>query len=196
MVTPIWTEPDPDPLPVEVGTRTRLTFSNTSAKFTSQVIAEFEGLSSTIILALRKLKRLIIALEGIGKRSDKITFQKDGDFDSSRVCICTDVEGRFGHHNSGDTQLRVFKGTVEDMPFEENRKTEESTVIVAFEVDLQGLPVTPPRGQNVFAFLPVARLSQIPVSQILDVDRAHLIPKVYHTGGFRPCCRSGKDTRE
>ena len=176
MVTPIWTEPDPNQLPPEVGARIRLQFSNTSTKFTNQIIAEFEGLSSTIIFALRKLKRLIISLEGIGGRSDKITFQKCGDFDSNHIRISTDVEGCFGNHCSGDAWLRVFKDVVKDLPLEENRKIEVSTVIVAFEVDPEDLPVTSPCGQNVFAFLPVERLSQIPVSWTLNIWRVLLTP--------------------
>jgi hypothetical protein len=163
MVTPMWTEVNSDPLPPGIGTRYNLGFSDTSDTFIRRIVEEFERLPNTIIFALRRLKKVTVVFDNAGGRYDMAVFDKQGSLDSYHMSIGTTIDGRFGDHRSGVTDLKVFQKIIPDMPFDELRRTDQSTVTLAFEVDANGVPIIPSRGQHVFAYLPVHRLPQLPV---------------------------------
>ncbi|KAL2441693.1 hypothetical protein ABEF95_016142 [Exophiala dermatitidis] len=137
MITPVWTHVT-SLLPSNVGTRLTLRYYDQRDIFATRLVSEFEKLPRTIMFALRKLRKLVIVVDGVAGRSDRITFEKDGDLRSDKIRINTTVTGNFGAHTS------------------------ESDVTVAFEVDSYGLPVIPVNGQHVFAYLPVQRIIQLP----------------------------------
>ena len=162
MITPIWTDAAAD-LPSDIGTRCRLRFSDTRDAFSKRLISEFESLPNTLIFALRQLGKLVVVLENVDGRSDQITFTKDGNLNCDEMLINTRVNGRFGELESNTTRLRLFQESFEDLPPEDLRTTDTSTITIAFEVDAKGLPIIPFRGQHIFAYLPVQRLPQLPV---------------------------------
>ncbi len=162
MITPIWTDVVTS-LPAGVGTKCTLRYSDTRDNFYQRLISEFERLPKTTIFALRQVRRMVVVVERADGRSDHITFTKDGDLSSEEMQISTMVTGQFGDHRSEKTRLRCFEHTVIDLPSESQRTNAASDVTVAFEVNLSGTPVVPPRGQHVFAYLPVQRVPHLPV---------------------------------
>ncbi|OAG40830.1 hypothetical protein AYO21_04907 [Fonsecaea monophora] len=161
MITPVWTDVT-SRLPSNVGTRLTLRYSDQRDIFAKRLVSEFEKLPRTIMFALRKLKKLIVVVDGVAGRSDQITFEKDGHLRSNEIRINTTVTGNFGAHTSATTWLKLFQHTVSDLPSDTHRTSSESDVTVAFEVDSNGLPVIPADGQHVFAYLPVQRIMQLP----------------------------------
>lgn len=161
MITPIWTDALSS-LPPHVGTRCVLRYTDNS--ICKRVISEFENLPKTVIFALRQLSRLVVVIEDVDGRSDQIKFTKNGNLNSEEMQIATTISGKFGEHKSETTRLRLCTNTVSDLPKQAQRTDTTSAVTVAFEVTSSGLPVIPIRGQHVFAFLPVQRLPQLPVS--------------------------------
>ncbi|OAL29177.1 hypothetical protein AYO20_09230 [Fonsecaea nubica] len=161
MITPVWTDVT-SRLPSNVGTRLTLRYSDQRNLFAKRLVSEFEELPRTIMFALRKLKKLVVVVDGVTGRSDQITFEKDGDLRSDEIRINTTVTGKFGAHKSATTWLKLFQHTVTDLPSDTHRTSSESDVTVAFEVDSNGLPVIPANGQHVFAYLPVQRIIQLP----------------------------------
>ncbi|KAL2441686.1 hypothetical protein ABEF95_016087 [Exophiala dermatitidis] len=161
MITPVWTDVT-SLLPSNVGTRLALRYYDQRDIFSTRLVSEFEKLPRTIMFALRKLRKLVIVVDGVAGRSDRIAFEKDGDLRSDQIRINTTVTGNFGAHTSATTWLRLFQNTVSDLPSDTHRTSSESDVTVAFEVDSYGLPVIPANGQHVFAYLPVERIIQLP----------------------------------
>ncbi|KIW14560.1 hypothetical protein PV08_07344 [Exophiala spinifera] len=161
MITPKWTDVT-SRLPSNIGTRLTLRYYDQRDIFTTRLVSEFEKLPRTVMFALRKLKKLVIVVDGVAGRSDCITFEKDGDLRSHQMCIKTTVTGTFGAHKSATTFLRLFQNTVRHLPSDTHRASSESDVTVAFEVDSDGQPVIPANGQHVFAYLPVQRIVQLP----------------------------------
>ncbi|KAJ4530448.1 hypothetical protein HRR80_007443 [Exophiala dermatitidis] len=161
MITPVWTDVT-SLLPSNVGTRLTLRYYDQRDIFSTRLVSEFEKLPRTIMFALRKLRKLVIVVDGVAGRSDRIAFEKDGDLRSDQIRINTTVTGNFGAHTSATTWLRLFQNTVSDLPSDTHRTSSESDVTVAFEVDSYGLPVIPANGQHVFAYLPVERIIQLP----------------------------------
>lgn len=188
MITPIWTDVVAS-LPSNVGTRCTLRYSDSRGSFYKRLISEFEKLPKTIIFALRQLKRLIVVVESDDGQSAGITFTKDGDLDSDEMHIKTIVTGQFGDHLSETTRLRLFQETVVDLPFESQRTDATSDVTIAFEVDSNGLPVIPTRGQHVFAYLPVQRVPQLPVCHLIPLilKKKKLTNTVSHSRKFCAC---------
>lgn len=52
------------------------------------------------------------------------------------------------------------------MPSDEWRSADQSEIVLAFQVSATGEPVIPSRGHHVFAYLPVQRLSHLPVCRL------------------------------
>ncbi|RVX68617.1 hypothetical protein B0A52_07044 [Exophiala mesophila] len=161
MITPVWTDVTSF-LPLNVGTRLTLRYYDRRTTFATRLVSEFEKLPRTIMFALRKLRKLVVVVDGVAGRSDQITFDKDGNLRSDEIHINTTVTGSFGPHTSAKTCLRLFQSTVSNLPSDTNRSSSQSDVTVAFEVDAKGLPVIPANGQHVFAYLPVERIIQLP----------------------------------
>lgn len=185
MITPVWTDVT-SLLPSNIGTRLTLRYYDQRDIFATRLVSEFEKLPRTIMFALRKLKKLVVVVDGVAGRSDRITFEKDGDLRSNEIRINTTVTGNFGAHTSAATWLRLFQNTVSNLPSNTHRTISESDVTVAFEVDSHGLPVIPANGQHVFAYLPVQHIIQLPVC-VFDIFRStKLTNPVSHQRKFYP----------
>lgn len=171
MITPIWTDTNQD-LPLPIRTRCKLEYSDTSVAFVNDLISEFEKLPKTVLFALRQLRELNVVLENVQGRDGRLTICRQTETNTREMIMNTNVVGQFGEHRSSTTRPRLFQRVIPNLPFEKSRKGSESTVTIAFEVDLHGHPVVPLRGQHVFAFLPVQRLSQLPVRSTI-LSRIH-----------------------
>ncbi|KAK6380880.1 hypothetical protein LTS17_005081 [Exophiala oligosperma] len=172
MICPIWTDHTPA-LPREIGTRLTLRYSDRGASFARLLVSEFKEIPRTILFALRQLKKIVVVVDRINGREEKITFTRDGELNSDEMRLKIAVKanfGKFGPHTSGTTRLRLFTTTVQDLPLDGKHKDPEREVTVAFEVDSEGLPVIPKHGQYVFARLPVRRYSQLPFLINADFD--------------------------
>jgi hypothetical protein len=164
MITPIWTEPTSESIPAGIGTRFRLKYAEENATFLRRIVAEFEKLPDITVFALRNLKRLAIAFEGVAGRNYEVSFEKEGSFGQGEIRIFTRVFGQSDQHQQAETKIRVFQAPISDLPLDESRSSKISDIVVGFQVDPEsGQPVIPGRGQQVFAFLPIQRLPQLPV---------------------------------
>jgi hypothetical protein len=164
MITPIWTEPTSESIPAGIGTRFRLKYAEENDTFLRRIVAEFEKLPDITVFALRNLKRLAIAFEGVAGRNYEVSFEKEGSFGQGEIRIFTRVFGQSDQHQQAETKIRVFQAPISDLPLDESRSSKISDIVVGFQVDPEsGQPVIPGRGQQVFAFLPIQRLPQLPV---------------------------------
>jgi len=168
MVTPIWTEvPSGEALPIGIGTRFRLTYAEQNDTFVDRVEAEFMKATETIIFALRKLKKLEIVFERVPRRTKLRSFQKSSTVSESGeyMKIITRFKSPFTKVRSSETKLRIVRRLIRDMPSNDVRRSDTSEIVLGFQVSpIDGTPIVPPCGQHVFAYLPVQRVSQLPVS--------------------------------
>ncbi len=84
------------------------------------------------------------------------------------------IDSRKGPSMNESSQLafKVFYTSVTNLPVEEIRRSDESRVTLAFQLDpMTKKPVVPQRGQYVFAYLPVQRLQQLPVGDRILTGR-------------------------
>ena len=167
MVTPIWTERLSEALPIGIGTRFRLTYAEQNDRFVKRVEAEFEKATETIIFALRKLKKLEIVFERVTGGSNLRSFEKSSTTSESgeTMSIITRLTGPSTTASSSENKLRIVRRLIRDMPPNDVRRSSTSEVVLGFQVSPNnGTPIVPSRGQHAFAYLPVQRLSQLPVS--------------------------------
>lgn len=184
MVTPIWTEPATESVPKGIGTRFRLKYAEKNDKFLRSVVNEFEQLPDTTIFALRKLKKLNIAFEDVLGRNYMVSFEKRGDFNQSEIRLLSRISGQSDRHQDAETRIRVFRTPIPDPPLDTSSddssddfsddlsSNKARDVVVGFQVDPDsGEPIIPDHGQQVFAFLPVGRLPQLPVRHVSAFSR-------------------------
>ena len=173
MVTPIWTQRAAEQIPDEIGTRFCLTYTTQTKSFVERIVAEFDKVTDTIIFALRKIKKLIIAFENVMGRQYCKSFERtiDATIGTEKMTITTSVSGSTVKSSRRETVWRVVRLMLEDLPANEWRRLRDnSEIALGFEVSSSEAPVIPARGQHVFAYLPVQRLSDLPVSSLSYVD--------------------------
>ena len=165
MVTPIWTQA-PQGLSSGIGTRFSLTYAEQNEVFLSRIVDEFDKLADTILFALRKLNKLVVAFEEVKGRRYQKSFERviDKGAAGETMTITTSISGSTIASTSSNTILRIVREEVRDMPSDEWRSRDTSEVALGFQVSSSGGPVVPLRGQHVFAYLPVQRLSDLPVT--------------------------------
>lgn len=164
MITPIWTDPTPEPPPRDVGTRFRLIYSEDTEQFRQKIVSEFERLPETTIFALRSLRKLEIAFDNIANQAYTVCFERQGNFEMREIRIFTRVTGQTTRRRPSETKIRIFKSSITDLPSDENRPMTTTKVVIGLQVDpTSGEPVVPARGQQVFAYLPIERITQLPV---------------------------------
>lgn len=117
MVTPIWTATPPEAVPAGIGTRFRLTHAQQDGAFLAKIVDEFDKLPDTIIFALRKLERLVVAFEDVKGRIFEKVFEKGPVGPSHRMSITTSIRGSNVLSSSTETQLKVVRKTVHDYAF-------------------------------------------------------------------------------
>ena len=168
MVTPIWTDRPSEDLPIGIGTRFRLTYAEQNDRFVTRVETEFKKATETIIFALRKLKKLEIVFERVTGESSWRSFEKRSSTTESgeNMSIITRLTDKdlSTPASSSETKLRIVRRLIREMPSNDVRRSNTSEVVLGFQVcPSNGTPIVPSRGQHTFAYLPVQRLSQLPV---------------------------------
>ena len=162
MVTPIWSD-SLDDLPEGVGTRFRLTLIKTGLADLELLLAGFLKMPSTVVFALRKIKKLIIEVDDFLGQSFTIAFEKHYTF--NHKLIISTMDNRPTSLPRQELNFETIVSMVHGMPETKERPNQSvSELRLAFPVDQHGHPLLHSRGQHVFAFLPVQRVSGLPVS--------------------------------
>lgn len=166
MVTPIWTPSGFELLPAGIGTRFRLTYTTPSEAFTNKIVDEFDKVTDTMVFALRKVKKLVIAFEDVRGREYQKSFERVANVTTigEEMTITTSVSGPTVDSNTKETILRITRIKLKDLPSDEWRTSNTSEIALAFQVTPTGAPLIPTHGQHVFAYLPIQRLPNLPVS--------------------------------
>jgi hypothetical protein len=163
MVIPLWTKQRGKFIQYR-GTRIRLEFSDTRASMLKELIAHLEGLPKTIVFALRQISHVNVVLENVCGRNDSASFRLKSDQDKTRFQVESKVVGKFRAHYSHPAYFRCFREEHTGLPEHKLRSSDSTIIKVAWEIDGKETPVVPQEGQRVFAFLPVQRIQQLPVS--------------------------------
>ena len=164
MVTPLWTPPSSEPLPPGVVTRFRLSLTNSDPGALGKLMKEFDNLPDTLVFATRKVTRVEIIYEDVLARTQNRTIEREGELLNGQIEICNHIQSDDTDVKT-TTMIRTITHEATDMPVEELRDSSRSSVTLGFQINPEtGYPVIPDRGQHVFAFLPVQRLVQLPVS--------------------------------
>ena len=162
MITPH--NKDFDSLPADVNTRISLTLKEDLD--TATLAQEFRDLPGTSLLFLKTLKRLRIRIDKHDQYLNReYCYQYNAELRQGRL-IETDTR-LLGTYTTKTSRFLIEKKSVRDLPPDTSRKDiTDAEVILAFEVDENGLPVI--AEQYVFAYLPIrqAGLSVRPLSLI------------------------------
>ena len=167
MVTPIWTHASEE-LQSGIGTRFSLSYAKQSEAFLDKIVDEFDKLTDTIIFALRKLTNLVIVFEDVQGRRYQKSFVRTSEVDANgeKLKITTSISGSTVNESSTETVFRLVRLKLKDLPAEEWRPSDTSEITLGFQVSPCGSPIISTRGQHIFAFLPVQRLSNLPVRKL------------------------------
>lgn len=160
MITPLWTDPRSHPLSGDIRTRFTLSYADTSETFIHKLVKEFEAQKAEVLFALRNLVKIVISLEYASDQNHKAIFEKE--FNESGDHI--EIIQRHSHEKSVRRQkYRIARHIVDDMPEDDRRQHSSSVVQIGFPVkNKMRSPTIVPNYQNVFAYLPITQIPEIP----------------------------------
>ncbi|KAF2808268.1 uncharacterized protein BDZ99DRAFT_50741 [Mytilinidion resinicola] len=151
MVTPM----NEDYLDVPDGVRTRITLHLLASCDTAALRKEFLGLPDTLLLFLKKLKRLSIHITSGGFSETERTYSLSSS--ENRVSLHTSHKAPFSGLVSSTKDYWISRRHVTNMPSDRDRKNiNEAEVILAFPLDGNDHPVI--ETQHAFAFLPMRKV--------------------------------------
>lgn len=157
MISPIWE--DGGDLKHKGRTKFTLRLSESSEGSLEKLCESFESLHPSVIFGLRKLRKVIIRFQNVQGRDYEMSFYKS--FDTSRgiTKIISKIAGKTIKH-----AYRTFARDTEDMPVTAGRVATMSTIRIGLPVSAQSydIPETSELDQNIFAFLPIMQVQQIP----------------------------------
>lgn len=165
MVTPIWSPAASESIPLGISTRFRMKYADDSESFNQEIVSEFENkILNTTVFALRKIAKLIIAYEHVAGRNYEVTFGKLPET-CNELRIFTNVVESSRPHKSTQTCFKVLRTELSNLPWDDTRQSRTAEVMLGFQFDPETkTPVVPRRGQQIFAFLPIQQLPQLPAS--------------------------------
>ncbi len=138
------------------GTRTRIVLYLHMSCDKEALVREFDNLPDTLLLFLRKLKRLSLRIERPGNTVVEKAYELTST--GNRACMKRTI-GR----ESVDLNFWIARKTVSDMPEDEAREGTEGTerikeaeVVLGFPLNEGDMPVV--ADQHVFAFLPLRKV--------------------------------------
>ncbi|KAF1811006.1 hypothetical protein P152DRAFT_475063 [Eremomyces bilateralis CBS 781.70] len=144
MVTPL-VEP-PDEL---LGVRTRIILHLNDRVDKDALLREFEALPDTLLLFLRKLKKLSIRIERHEKIVSKVY---ELSIENNRACIARTIK-----HDTVNLNYWIASKSITNMPEEEARTgITTADVFLAFPLNQDDVPTV--EEQHVFAFLPLRKV--------------------------------------
>jgi hypothetical protein len=158
MVTPL--DAVPDVLPADVTTRITLRYSEGAKQEYQRLLEAIQDLPDTTILFLNKLEAFHIELFGSDGQCERTSFIKRYNATRSLATIC--INGT----RSDELTFLLFRNMKQNMPSHERRPGQQNCNIeLAFPIYADVCqPKLSNLGEHVFAFLPLQRLAQIPVS--------------------------------
>ena len=156
MITPIW---DPFPIDHLQPGKTQFYLLMAAQSDELNIKKELESLDSTLLLFLRKLRRIKISTTSSLHFSQHDEPQHCVVLSRSRREICggeaLELRRRDGDASTSDLYI-IIRHNVTNLPIEEKRpKVSESEIVLAFPVNTSNQPVV--RDQKVHAFLPIRR---------------------------------------
>jgi hypothetical protein len=162
MVTPL--DISPELLPEGVTTRITLRYSDEARQEFARLMEALKKLPDTTVLFLRRLQTIHINLPGLFGQSDKRIIKRQ-DITSPLQCNITRSQ-EFGKFKTSEVcTYLLFRTMKRNMPphdLHEGRS--EAKIQLAFPIDPNTRqPKLSKRGQHVFTYLPLRRLSQLPV---------------------------------
>jgi HSP90 family molecular chaperone len=159
MVVPIWTDPVVN-LEENVGTRLTLHYAKSDQSSLEALLNEFAKIPSTVVFALRRIRTVSVEIDNVNSQSRTWTYQKRIAAKDQISIVTADSSVS----KASKTTFKTFSTVVSEMPETELRAGQsESDIVLAFPIDSTGSPRIDSRGQHVFAFLPVQRVSGISV---------------------------------
>lgn len=175
MVTPL---ENPTDAAAQTGTRITLSLSETTRQEYERLLDALDDLPDTIIFYLQKLRKIEINMVRPDGSSEAREIHKRVDLFDHKVTLTRttrrDDQGP-EHDNIDESVYHVFSHTISQMPQDVRRRGRTSAKVeLAFPVRTDdGQPKLCDRGQYVFAYLPLQRLSQIQVSlAVYEVEKS------------------------
>jgi HSP90 family molecular chaperone len=152
-------------LPSGVGTRITLQLIDQSAPAYQKLLEAVSEIPKTSIMYLQRLQQIEISIKRTDGRTEKINITKTASLLSHSTRITRSRTLDLVKEQDVSTFLRFTRGPI-TMPEDNRRKNgKEVEVAVAFPIDSISMkPKISGNGQYLFAYLPVQRLSQLPVS--------------------------------
>lgn len=164
MITPLWT--DPNTLTGDIKTRFKLKYTGEGKNMREELVAEFAKLPETVIFFLRTIQELRIVWDDADdtKKKRKKIIRKKSKRKSREVSILTEYNG-----DEEEYRYRVVTQNIPKLPHDDRRQgVDMREVSLAFPVEVGSEePIVSERGQHVFAYLPLQRLPQIPVGDLI-----------------------------
>lgn len=149
MVTPM--NEEYEDLPETVHTRMTLTLLDTSTF--DQRVQDLLSIPDTLLLFLTQLKTIVINIYPEGKSAVETKYSHGNDSGQGLEKVRKRVR-RGGELSDTPRTFHVTRKEVKNLPHDDARKhTNRATVVLAFPVDENSLPVV--EQQHVFAFLPL-----------------------------------------
>lgn len=164
MVTPL--DIPPEVLPGDATTRITLRYSSQAKSQYQNLTIAVNDLPHTMIMFLQRIRTFSIAITTSDGQCERSSTSKTYNTSKSE-CTITKSHGKSCATDLEEWKYLLFSKTKTDLPTDERRKNRtEAKVEIAFPIkpDKQE-PEVSEFGQHVFAYLPLQRLSQIPVSE-------------------------------
>jgi HSP90 family molecular chaperone len=151
MVTPIYQEPDGD----FQGPLTRMTLTLRNGLDFPKLLQQFEDLHNTLLLFLKKLKR--ISIEKYDDRDHKIsatTYVSREDKARHMVTLTKSIKTKGSRiPEETETYYYIVRKTATKLPNRGKVKNETSEVVLAFPITCDSFPIV--EHQEVYAYLPI-----------------------------------------
>ena len=126
------------------------------------LLKDFRSIPDSLLLFLQKLQDLTIEIHPLDEAATSVTYSKHEYHESGLHIIDLDKSAKDGLGVSSFQQkFYVVKREVRDLPYDaarvdkKQKSIDHATIVLAFPVDADDVPVLEP--QHVFAFLPLRR---------------------------------------
>ncbi len=164
MVTPL--DAPHEHLPVGVRTRISLRLSNTTTEMYQRLLDAIHEIPETSILFLRQLAQIKATMTRSDGQVEIITIDYDNNDQVPNSRGLTRWRDSNGITTCDTSAYLCFNHTIRGMPPDRRRQgRNEAKIVLAFPFDPSTeKPILSPRGQHMFAYLPLQRIPQIMVS--------------------------------
>lgn len=159
------------PLSEEIRTRIAIRYCD---GYTNRIVKALRGLSHDTVMFLRKITRLTIQYEVIqsaAEMSSKVIFRRQPSVLPTSGQIVTLSTIRDLKSDSSKNRYRLYKHAIPNMPEDPRRQKSTVEMQLAFPVNRNGdKPLISLAGETMFAFLPMWKERQLPVSIDIRIE--------------------------